>query len=932
MELSRTARCEVVETLLSKAESAPAAVVVSGEAGIGKSTLWVAGVERARARGFVVLCARPAAAETALDGTSLADLLSGVEPHLLSGLPPRQDRALDSIMLRDNVCGTEIDRRAAATAVLSVIQRLVRTSAVLLAIDDLQWLDPLSADVLSFATRRLSGPVGVLATVRTPAGSSSTATLELCRMSDVQRITLVPMTLGRLHAFLSERLGHSLPRPALVSIHDVSGGNPFYALEIALAMDGTTPSDHPVLPGTLVDVVRTRIEPLGAEVQQALLAAAALTAPTVDLIGHALQAAPDRVVELLERAEDAGLLRIDGRRVLLVHPLLARGIYAGASPARRRRLHRILADGVDDPELRAKHLGLGSTGDDPDVIALLDSAAESARRRGAPATAAELLDLAVGRGGDTAARRVRSATCHFAAGDVGRAREALTQPARDQLSGPERADALGLLAGMHLLTDSVTAATQLLEEGLTDIAADSTSQAKLLIAYAFAQLNSGDPDAAGTADKAEAAAGQSGDAHLHGQALGIQLVLALLRGEGRDETAMRRSLRGDDPGAGTPLPFRAAMSHAMLQAWTGEFDCAQIEMSRLRRHCRELGDEPGQLHIGVHTAQLEVWRGDHDAAADLAAETTERAEQMGGDVPLAMAAATQAMVDAYAGRVEAARARGRIALDAARRCGAATLSRSVITTLAFVESSLGDHRAVVACVGPLLDADSRSPRATELPTVGYLSDAIESLIALGRLDEAEVLIDRLERNGRRLDRAWMLAVGGRCRAVLRAALGDVDAAAAAIEQAMTELDRLPMPFERARTQLVLGQIQRRRRLRYDATATLSAAAATFETMGVSLWAERAHAQITRCTTGPHRDGLLTPSERAVADLVSSGMTNRDVAASLFISPKTVEANLARIYRKLNIRSRAELGRQMVHLEGTGLEAANGTNPVNLFDN
>jgi DNA-binding CsgD family transcriptional regulator len=181
---------------------------------------------------------------------------------------------------------------------------------------------------------------------------------------------------------------------------------------------------------------------------------------------------------------------------------------------------------------------------------------------------------------------------------------------------------------------------------------------------------------------------------------------------------------------------------------------------------------------------------------------------------------------------------------------------------------------------------------------------------LGRLAEAEPLIDTLERNGARLDRAWMLAVGARCRAMLLAAHGDVDAAMHAAQRAMAEHDRLPMPFDRARTQLLVGQLQRRLRQRDAAAVTLREAVEVFEGLGTPLWAERARTELGRTSVGVNRTVGLTPSELRVAELAASGMTNRDVAAELFISPKTVEANLSRIYRKLDIHSRAELGRHM----------------------
>jgi DNA-binding NarL/FixJ family response regulator len=181
---------------------------------------------------------------------------------------------------------------------------------------------------------------------------------------------------------------------------------------------------------------------------------------------------------------------------------------------------------------------------------------------------------------------------------------------------------------------------------------------------------------------------------------------------------------------------------------------------------------------------------------------------------------------------------------------------------------------------------------------------------LGRLEPAEQLVTTLERNGSRLQRNWMLAVGRRGRGMLLGARGDVPAAVEMVEQAMAAHRRLSMPFECARTQLLLGQLQRRKRLKDASAATIHDALATFEQLGTSLWADRARAELGRVDVGTLRRVAMSPSEKRVAELAGSGMTNRNIAAAMFISPKTVESNLSRIYAKLGIHSRAELGRHV----------------------
>ncbi len=326
--------------------------------------------------------------------------------------------------------------------------------------------------------------------------------------------------------------------------------------------------------------------------------------------------------------------------------------------------------------------------------------------------------------------------------------------------------------------------------------------------------------------------------------------------------------------------------------------------------CLAAGEEGELIFVAFHLVLIDIWLGNLDSAAVTAGETIERAAQLGGDFPQFIALTLRAAVAAYAGRVDDARRDLREAIAAGKRCGSSrwpngprrwpgsSSCRAVTTKAAFI------------AIEPLLFMVEALPNAAEIISSSFIPDAVESLIALSRFDEAEPLIEVLERNGRRLDRAWALAVGMRCRAMLLAARGDVDAATTMAERAMIQHDRLPMPFERARTQLLLGQLQRRQRHRDAAAITLRQAGQTFEQLGTRLWAERVHTELAREVSGRRSGAGLTAAERRVADLAAAGLTNRDIAAALFISPKTVEVNLSRIYRKLNIRSRAEIHRAL----------------------
>jgi DNA-binding CsgD family transcriptional regulator len=323
----------------------------------------------------------------------------------------------------------------------------------------------------------------------------------------------------------------------------------------------------------------------------------------------------------------------------------------------------------------------------------------------------------------------------------------------------------------------------------------------------------------------------------------------------------------------------------------------------------ERGAETDMLFVSVWSTLIDVWRADFTEGAHAAADAIERAEQIGGDHGLVIALTVRGLVAAYTGREQEARADAHAAIEAADRFGAPLLAEWPRMTLGFLDVSVGDHERALDELRPLIAGFDRLC-SVEIIKASFVPDAVEALVAVGRLDEAEPMVAALESHGSRLDRTWMLAIGARCRAMLMAAQGDVDGAERMVRKALAEHARLPMPFERARTLLLLGQLQRRKRQKQGAAATLGEALQLFQELGTPLWAERVSTELQRTNVSPLRTLELTPSERRVAELAAAGLTNRDVAGKLFVSTKTVEANLTQIYRKLGIHSRAELGRLM----------------------
>ena len=895
--------------------SGPSALVVEGEAGIGKTTVWLAGLERAQELGFWVLSARATEVESVLPYSGLAALLEGLDEAVFADLPPLQRLAIDRVLLRVAAeDGPVTDQQVVGAAFVSVVERLAERASVLIAIDDLQWLDPPSTLIISSAVRRLAGPVGIIATVRDGPNMGTVASwLELHRPERLHRLRVRPLSMGAVHTVLCDRLGRSFSRPTIRRIHDISGGNPFYALELARAMGDDTGGVGASLPGTLAELVRARIGRLADDAQQALLAASCLADPTVESVARAIDSDPEQLLSILSEAEDDGIVEIAGNRLRFAHPLLAHGVYTDATAGRRRAMHRRLADIVDEPELKARHLALAAATGDALTLRSLDEAAEMARIRGAPSAAAELVDLAIGLGGDTPERHMKSASYHFNAGDAAHARTMLERTSERPAPAALRAEALRLLGLWSLLDGSSREAADLLERALADAGDNLALRVQVLVPLSFAQVNGHQfGRARAYFEDAVECAMRLDQPQLLSQALSMRVLVRFLLGDGLDKQAMRRALELED----RELPMSAllgpSMQHAQLLVGTGKLEQARLELLNIRRRYIERGEESELIIVAFHSGLNEIWQGNFAEAARIAEDAMERASQLDRDLPISVALMIRSAVAAYAGHEIEARRDASEALAICRRCDSPTLvSVWPATTLGFLDVSLGNHDAALSTLEPLIRNLDEAPQGTEIFVAPFLPDAIEAMIQLGRLDEAEPLIELFEGNGRRLDRAWMSAAGGRCRGMLLAARGEVKAAARAVERALAEHDRLPMPFERARTQLLFGQLQRRMRHKDAAAATLRDAISTFERLETTLWAARARSELARTeAVGVGQIGALTPSERRVAELAASGMTNREVAAAIFLSPKTVEFHLLHIYRKLGIHSRAELGRRV----------------------
>jgi DNA-binding CsgD family transcriptional regulator len=903
--VGRQPELQAIDRFLDQVGEGPAALLLEGEAGIGKTTLWQVAAIEARRRGHRVLVARPVASEAQLSYAGLADLLAEVGNELVAGLPEPQRRGLEVALLRRVPESGAADQRAIATAVLTVLGRLAEEGPVLLAVDDFQWLDLPSRQVVEFAARRLSGAVGLVISVRTTEGAEA-AEPRLPDPSRLRRLRIGPLSPGALHHLLRERTGRVFTRPVLLRIRELSGGNPFFALELARALGPGSSWDAAVrLPETLADIVGARIDGIDAGVREALLVVAALAEPSVELVEKAVGCH----AVALEQAEELHVIEIGGGRIRFTHPLLAAGVYGAVSAARRRAVHRRLATLVEDLEERARHLALGALRADEETVDALDQAARLSRARGAPAAAAELLELALCLGADEPARRVQLAEFLYDAGDLARARRLLEEVIPELGAGLVRAHALFLLGSLNSSGHTYLQAAVFLERALADAADDRRMRAQISLILWIVLVDLARPaEAERYAKAAVADAEQLGDRGLLAQALAAVAANRFFVGQGLDGPVLERALALEDPDRRVGM-LRPTVLAGLLRMWSGSLEAARAALFSARERCLERGEENDLLAFAYHTVLLECFRGEFESARRIAEDALERAEQQGTEGSRALAQAAVAVALTYLGRTDEARRAGEEALALFERTNFVVATLWPLGTLGFLELSIGNNDAAADRLGPLT-VRAVSMGMGEPMIMPFAADAAEALVAAGRLEEASAVVDWLEQNGRRSDRAWALALGARCRSLLQAARGNLGEALETADRALAEHERLPMPFERARTLLVVGQLRRRARRREAARTFLEEALAAFEGLGTRLWAERARAELGRLglRRGPTQE--LTPAERRVAELAAQGLTNREVAAALFISAKTVEANLARIYRKLEIRSRAELGRRM----------------------
>ncbi|WP_217207334.1 LuxR family transcriptional regulator [Streptomyces sp. AC550_RSS872] len=901
-------------------------VLLHGPAGIGKSTVLraLAGEYGGAAR--TVLRCSPTESESHLPFLALADLLGLVLDEVSERLPAAQRTALESALTGRGESTLQRDGLALRLAVLSALRALAATGPVLVVADDLQWLDPASAELLGFAARRLGDtPVRMLFAVRTE-GQEYDRHLR-ASPPDTLAVRLGPLSRAQLSALLDHRGYTGLPRSTVRDIHRTSGGNALFALELAraLAENPTPPRPGEPLPvpTSLRALVLNRLEMLSEEARRTLLVASAGARPTVALL-HA--AGRDNAEAETAQAAALGLLATEpeGPAVRFAHPMVSAALYAEAPAQERRAAHAALSTAASDPIERARHLALATHGTDPEVAARLAEAAALARDRGAPSVAAQL--------GLLAARhtpadsepspevvRLTAAEDAITAGELDLARD-IAREVLSRTTVPEdrvRAWIIVIDTAGHAMTE----VDAIFPQALADAGDDPRLLA--LVHYQLtwrALLVEGDFDEArGEAAYAAELAGRAGDRYTELMALAFQAQIETLMGHADAPATIRRALEEpQDPrvachhnGAGYSRFRWLIMSDQLAEA--------RATVTALLREVRRRGSVESEVHFLRGVAETELHSGHCGRALDLARESLRLARDTGiGEVASAV---LTSLAEAAGGEVDRALALAREAVEHAEEDGDQMYVSRALAALGHAQLVAGDVEAAVVSLRRVREVE-QGLGITDPARGRWHGDLAEALVRSGEIAEAQDVIDVTREVAVRLDRESVLAVLDRAEALLRAARGERDAAVAQLTSAQDRLGNLGYSLEEARAAFALAQL----RTRTPGPTSYDEAARLFRRCRALPWLRQveaaaaarpvgaAAAPTVSPPSGPDGlDGLaaldgLASMERQVAALVMEGATNREIAARLFISVKTVEATLTRVYRKLGIRSRVDIVR------------------------
>ncbi|HEY3260126.1 MAG TPA: AAA family ATPase [Pseudonocardiaceae bacterium] len=914
--VGRDGECSAIDHLLADAARLRSgSLLLEGEAGAGKTALL--DYAAASAGGLRVLRAEGVEPESDLPFAGLHQLLRPVLDRL-DVLPDVQSAALRGALAMGPV-GTgpqPAERLLVGVGVLSLLAEAAADHGLLCLVDDVQWLDRESADALLFVARRLEAEaVGMLFAVRSEGSPWEAPMLPRIRLEGLRQAEA---------AVLLHRTGADLAPGVLDRVIELTDGNPLALLELPGSLSAAQRSGAEPLPAHLPVGERirraylARVSTLPEASQLLLLMAAAEPNGDLGLLARAARQLAVGVTAL-DAAERAGMVTVDHGAVRFRHPLLRSAIYTAAPYAQRHAVHTALADALIDaePDRWAWHRAAVANQPDPKLADELERSADRARARGGHAAAAAALERAAELTPDDshrARRLVAAASAVWEAGQADRAERLLARAETLQPPARVRAEINYLRGAIELHTRRPARAVPMLRSAADLVAADDPGRSlRMLLSAMTAMGVSGDFSRVG--ELAQLAARLPAD---HPDAVMADLIVGLQRllsGDRAGATVSLRSFMDYAKRFRDPLELGLGGLAALLQdddAAAAEFHERAVAVAR---QTGALGALPWALES---CALIEVRSGQLSRAEADATESLRLTELLGHGRGWMGALAVLAAVASYRGHEEQCRVFAEQAIAAAEQHGLFIPWILAVASMAELDLCLGRTEQALDRQQQLADAWTSQPIVRILAT----PVRIEAQVRSGRpVDPAEAAL--FEAWARYSPSRAIAALAARCRAML----ADGDEAATHYEEALTLHKAAGRPLDRARTQLLYGEFLRRQRRRTKARSQLRAAMETFDRLGAPVWAERARTElraIGETVGGRPADAfeLLTPQELQIVRLVSGGMSNRQVAAQLFLSPRTVEYHLAKVYPKVNISSRGELIRS--YLVAAGVATGSST--------
>jgi DNA-binding CsgD family transcriptional regulator len=901
----RDAELGVVDAFLAGLTSGPGALVLAGEAGAGKTTVLRAGLERAEGLGYTVLRTLPSPSDMRLAFAGLADLLGSRLEEVLTRLPAPQRRALGVALLTEDAPPAPPEPRVIAAAFRSAVLTLAATSPVLVVIDDVQWLDAPTGSAVGFALRRLETErAGLLCAQRTEQPGAELP-LDLDRAPfGAEVLPLGGLSLSALHRLLTTRLGIPLSHPTLRRVHAESAGNPFVALEIgrALARRGIVRiTDGPLpVPDTLSGLISERLRELPHPVADALGIVAVMPGAPVSRYLAAGMAGSD-----LDTAVLAGVLEVGSGRVRFSHPLLASAVLGAIPPARLRDLHAAAATNAMGAEEQARHRALAADGPDGQIAAELDEAAGLAERRGAPGIAAELLELAgsltpADQAGDKHRRLLAAGKLLHVAGETRAAAAVLNNLADSTPPGPQHAEVIAELGWES--EDDFEASTRLLEQALAEAGEAPALCASIHIFLSDQWAILGDVTRAREeAHRALEFAERADDSALLAPLLAKAFFNDWRCGREVDESQLERALDLERQVAYLMNAIEPPSQQAGVYLMgAGRMNEAAEAFERVLARAEAEGLEYLHADIQRRLSLIASCTGDPHRGLELARAGLDLAEQLDrGQLASALLYAC-AFAALQLGQPAAVIEFTRRGQELSRKVGDRVFLRGHDIHPGALDVALGNYAAAAAQLRPLL---ANIPELGRRFASDLMPETVEALIGAGDLDEAAGLLAELEGYHSPVTDA----AAARCRGALAAAAGRLDDAVTELTEALRLQDQMSwQPVPRGRILLLLGAVQRRLKRRRAARETLGEAIAAFEGASAAIWAARAREELARVSGRPAGTGELTVTELRVAELIAGGMSNRAAAAELFVSVRTIESTLTKIYAKLGVQSRTQL--------------------------